>query len=289
MLFCTQQYPVAKLGSEGSRRPKSSTKSGRRDGVVITKNVVWAVLLLRVSATRGVLDRHGGSSRPSNKGTRPRLFFHRLAAAGPKCQWTNFKSDLFGNAWINSGASVLKRDRNPGPKPDDGCRIRRHNGPGPLCCEPEPPVNLSSARRLTKATSHPRSCRRPARSMAEAPPPTTATRAPEKPERSRWSKLCDKSWFGSAPKISGTYRKGPTPIAMTRRRALTLSPLSRLTTSSCQSVQRGDLDFRQPRHATLLKSEAVVAENIESNRLRFTVRDRLLFGKSGECIEVLRV
>jgi hypothetical protein len=42
-------------------------------------------------------------------------------------------------------------------------------------------------------------------------------------------------------------------------------------------LYHADLDFRQPRRATLLKSEAVVAEKIESNWLRFTVRDRLLF------------
>ena len=42
-----------------------------------------------------------------------------------------FKSEPLWHAWINRGASVLKRDRNPGPKPDGGCRIR-HSEPGLL-------------------------------------------------------------------------------------------------------------------------------------------------------------
>ena len=173
---------------------------------------------------------------------------------------------------------MLKRDRNPGPKPDGGCRIRRHSEPGPLDCEPRLPENFRSARRLTRTTSHPPSCRRPARSMAEAPPPMTATRAPEKTERSRWLKLCDTNRSGSAPKISGTYRKGPTPIAMTTRRAPNLPPLSRYMINSSPlrsivltstSASRGD--------PTLLKIETVVTEIVEFNWLRFTVRDRLLF------------
>jgi hypothetical protein len=43
------------------------------------------------------------------------------------------------------------------------------------------------------------------------------------------------------------------------------------------ALNRTDFDFRQPRRATLLKIETVVTENIESNRLRFPVRDRLFF------------
>ena len=210
------------------------TKSGRCDDVFNMKGVIQATLLAAKSAPHGNSRRLRRRVRAQATTARgQRLYLSSPSRPpGPNAAGRIQTGVLVGNVWINSGALVLKRDRNPGPKPDGGCRILRHNESGPLCCEPPLPVNFSSARRLTITTSHPRSCRRPARSIAEAPPPTTATRAPEKTERSRWLKLCDTNPSGSAPKISGTYRNGPTPIARTTRRARTLSPSSRLTTNS---------------------------------------------------------
>jgi hypothetical protein len=173
-----------------------------------------------------VLDGCVGEFAIKQQGTRPiTLSFITPAAAGPRCRRTNSSLRLLGKAWMSNGASVLKRDRKPGPKPEGGCRMRCHNDARPQARAPDVPENLRAGRRVTKTTSL-RSCRRPARSIADAPPPMTATRVPASRVRSWWSKLCDAKRPRTLLNVSGTYRKGPTPTAMTTRPARACAPLS---------------------------------------------------------------
>ena len=79
------------------------------------------------------------------------------------------------------------------------------------------------------STSAPASCSNAADSRALCPPPITATRLLAKWRRSRWSHECDAYCVGTLSNSGARQANGTIPAAMTTRRAVHSSPLSRLT------------------------------------------------------------
>ncbi len=105
--------------------------------MIDTENVPKPSFLLSVRVTSRVpVDRGRELALKQQWDAANDLIFHNSCSRGTQMPADEFKADSLWQRWINRGKSVLKRDRNPGPKPDDGCRIRRHRQPIPLYCEP---------------------------------------------------------------------------------------------------------------------------------------------------------